>query len=86
MGCQIPGGQAIDSLNALIQLQKDQPAFLAGWQIGLHVFDLDTAGPGRPAVRYFGLEAFGKLAHLAGWTIAQTLDGPMHQVVSLKKA
>ncbi len=41
--------------------------------------------PGRPAVRYIGLEAFEKLAHLAGWTIGQTLDGPMHQVISLKK-
>jgi hypothetical protein len=187
----IAGGPAMDSLNALILLQKEQPGLLAGRVISLHVLDLDTEGPsfggralaalqepgapldglsvrfaaiqydwtdtsplqslvaqlepeaavagssegglfeyasdaaivanlqvlrtgtpadmrmvgpvvrdastldprlkgtehvpGRPAVRYIGLEAFGKLAHLAGWTIAQTLDGPMHQVVSLKK-
>jgi hypothetical protein len=41
--------------------------------------------PGRPAVRYIGLEAFQKLAGAAGWTIERSLDGPMHQVVSLKK-
>jgi hypothetical protein len=188
----IGGGPAMDSLNALILLQKEQPDLLAGRQIIIHVLDLDAEGPsfggraltalqaqgaplhgvtatfdairynwadtsplrklidqfeseavvagssegglfeyasddeivanlkvlhsgtpgdmvmvgpvvrdsstldprlrstehvpGRPAVRYIGLEAFGKLAHLAGWTIARTLDGPMHQVVSLKKA
>jgi hypothetical protein len=187
----IAGGPAVDSLNALILLQKEQPDLLAGRQITIHVLDLDPQGPhfggralvalqaqggplhgltaafdpihydwtdtsilrrlidqfesevivagssegglfeyasdeeivanlkalhagtpadmvmvgpvirnaqtldprlrgsehvpGRPAVRYIGLEAFGKLAHLAGWTIEQTLDGPMHQVVSLKK-
>jgi hypothetical protein len=182
----------MDSLNALILLQKEQPDLLAGRQISLHVLDLDTDGPlfgcralaalqgqgaplnslpvrfeaiqydwsdtaalqqlvdqlepgavvagssegglfeyasdveivanlqvmkagtpadmvmvgpvvrdsstldprlrstehvlSRPAIRYIGLEAFGNLTRQAGWTIAQTLDGPMHQVVSLKKA
>ncbi len=42
--------------------------------------------PGRPAIRYMGLAAFGKLARAAGWTIAQHRDGPMHQVVSLAQA
>ena len=41
---------------------------------------------GRPAIRFIGLEAFQKLAARAGWVIEQTLDGPMHQVVSLRKA
>jgi hypothetical protein len=188
----IAGGPAMDSLNALILLQKERPGLLAGRQISLHVLDLDSQGPsfggralaalqaqgapldglsirltairydwsevstlqeltgqleaeavvagssegglfeyatddeivtnlmalhtgtpadirmvgpvvrdsstldprlrgtehvpGRPAIRYIGLDAFGKLAQLAGWTIEQTLDGPMHQVVSLMKA
>ena len=42
--------------------------------------------PGRPAVRYIGLDAFQRLAAPAGWTIARHLDGPMHQVVALQKA
>lgn len=42
--------------------------------------------PGRPAIRFIGLETFGRLVHSAGWMIEQTLDGAMHQVVSLKKA
>jgi hypothetical protein len=186
----IAGGPAIDSLNALILLHKENPAQLAGRQIAIHVFDLDTAGPhfggralealqaegaplhglqasfdcipydwshpaqlherlsslrlydavaagssegglfeyaadedivanlfvlrnvtppdcvmvgpvvrnaqtlderlkiseqvvGRPAIRYIGLEAFQKLANQAGWSISRSLDGPMHQVVSL---
>ncbi len=41
--------------------------------------------PGRPAIRYIGLEAFGALARRAGWVIARSLDGPMHQVVELRK-
>jgi hypothetical protein len=40
---------------------------------------------GRPAIRYIGLDAFQQLAHAASWTIARSLDGPMHQVVSLNK-
>ena len=42
--------------------------------------------PGRPAVRFVGLDVFGRLAGAAGWTVARSLDGPMHQVVSLRKA
>ena len=41
--------------------------------------------PGRPGIRYVGLVAFEQLAQRAGWTIARSLDGPMHQVVMLKK-
>ncbi len=41
--------------------------------------------PGRPAVRFLGLEKFGALARDAGWTIDRSLDGPMHQVVRLGK-
>jgi hypothetical protein len=31
---------------------------------------------GRPAIRFIGLETFGKLIGNAGWTIARALDGP----------
>ena len=186
----IAGGPAMDSLNALILLHKENPAQLVGRTIAIHVFDLDEQGPhfgaraleallaegaplhglqasfdsipynwtqpavlqeqisrldlrnsvaagssegglfeyasdedivanllvlragaapdfvmvgpvvrsaqtlderlktsdqipGRPAIRYIGLEAFEKLANQAGWCIARSLDGPMHQVVSL---
>ena len=41
----IGGGPAMDSLNALILLQKEQPAQLAGREIGVHVLDLDAEGP-----------------------------------------
>jgi hypothetical protein len=44
------------------------------------------AAPNRPAVRYMGLQAFLSLATSAGWTISNTFDGPMHQVVSLRKS
>jgi hypothetical protein len=40
---------------------------------------------GQPAIRYIGLSAFETLAARSGWTIASHLDGPMHQVVTLKK-
>jgi hypothetical protein len=39
--------------------------------------------PNRPAIRYLGLERFGKLAAESGWKIAGHRDGPMHQVVRL---
>lgn len=42
--------------------------------------------PGRPAIRFIGLEAFGRLVRSAGWLIERSLDGPMHQAVSLQKA
>ncbi len=41
--------------------------------------------PGRPPVRYLGLAAFGDLACRSGWRITRCLDGPMHQVVCLRK-
>jgi hypothetical protein len=42
--------------------------------------------PGRPAVRYLGLRAMEMIASNTGWRVERTLDGPMHQVMSLKKA
>ncbi len=39
------GGAAIDSLNALILVQKERPDLLAGRQIYIHSLDMDTAGP-----------------------------------------
>lgn len=62
--------------------------------VGPVVRDASTLGPrlklmehvpGRPAIRFIGLEAFGRLVRSAGWLIERSLDGPMHQVVSLKK-
>jgi hypothetical protein len=41
----IGGGPAIDSLNALIVLSREEPALLAGRQITLRVLDLDQHGP-----------------------------------------
>jgi hypothetical protein len=40
---------------------------------------------GQPAIRYIGLTTFENLANRSGWTITRHLDGPMHQVVTLKK-
>ncbi len=42
----IGGGPAIDSLNALIVLQKQNPDLLARRAIFIHVLDLDKTGPG----------------------------------------
>ena len=42
----IGGGPAIDSLNALIILQKDRPGSLNGRRIFIHTLDLDNTGPG----------------------------------------
>jgi hypothetical protein len=39
--------------------------------------------PNRPAIRYLGLDRFGKLAEESSWKIAEHRDGPMHQVVRL---
>jgi hypothetical protein len=58
----IGGGTAIDSLNALILIHKEQPQWLDKRQVIVHVLDLDTAGPG------FGARA------LAAATAA---DGPL---------
>ena len=41
---------------------------------------------GQPAIRYIGLATFHDLTARSGWDIASHLDGPMHQVVTLKKA
>lgn len=41
----IGGGPAIDSLNALIILQKQKPGLLAGRAVFIHILDLDEAGP-----------------------------------------
>jgi hypothetical protein len=41
--------------------------------------------PGRPPIRYLGLTKFADLAARGGWQLATHLDGPMHQVVCLRK-
>jgi len=41
----IGGGPAMDSLNALILIQKGHPDWLGGRRICIHVLDLDGAGP-----------------------------------------
>jgi hypothetical protein len=41
----IAGGPASDSLNALIVLNKERPALLAGRAVHIHVLDPDAAGP-----------------------------------------
>jgi hypothetical protein len=51
----IGGGPAIDSLNALIVLQKERPGLLNRRQIFIHVLDLEDAGPN------FGLRAVTSL-------------------------
>ena len=60
----IAGGPAMDSLNALILLRKEQPNLLAGRGIGIDVLDLDEAGP-----------AFGKAALVALSQEGGPLDG-----------
>jgi hypothetical protein len=60
----IAGGPAIDSLNALIVLRREQPALLEGRHVEVRVLDVDTAGP------HFGARALaallGPTAPLAG--------------------
>jgi hypothetical protein len=41
----IGGGPAPDSLNTLLQLQKEQPELLAGRAMSIHVLDIDEVGP-----------------------------------------
>jgi hypothetical protein len=60
----IAGGPAMDSLNALILLRKEQPNLLAGRGIEIDVLDLDEAGP-----------AFGKAALVALSQDGGPLDG-----------
>ena len=59
----IGGGTAIDSLNALIVLQKEHPGLLAGRRILIHILDLDEAGPN------FGGQALASL---------RAENGPLH--------
>jgi hypothetical protein len=83
----IAGGTAIDSLNALILLQRDAPALLAR-PIQILVLDIDPAGP------IFGANAVGALTQggraLAGldlsfrhecydWNRTETLDDIVRQ-------
>ncbi|HMB25104.1 MAG: hypothetical protein ACM33V_04185 [Chloroflexota bacterium] len=41
----IGGGPAIDSMNALILLQKEEPELLSGRRVIIHSLDLDDVGP-----------------------------------------
>ena len=55
----IGGGPAIDSLNALIVLNKRQPGSLADQEVSIDVLDQDDAGPkfgGRPCRRFRAAE------------------------------
>jgi len=61
----IAGGTAIDSLNALILLQKESPHLLAGRRVSVTVLDGDHAGP------HFGERALGALL---------AAGGPLHGV------
>jgi hypothetical protein len=42
--------------------------------------------PGRPGIRFLGLDAFLPLARGAGWKVSRTLDSVAHHVVALVKA
>jgi hypothetical protein len=59
----IGGGPAIDSLDALILIQKEQPDLLAWRPVFVHILDLDEAGPnfGRRALA--ALQAEGRPLH-----------------------
>lgn len=63
----IGGGSALDSLNALLVLQKRQPALLLGRNIVVRVLDLDDAGPNFGARALAALQDAG--APLANLTI-----------------
>jgi hypothetical protein len=56
----IGGGPAIDSMNALILLQKEQPGLLSGRHIIIYSLDLDEAGPS------FGARALDALQEESG--------------------
>ena len=81
----------MDSLNALILIQKEQPGLLEGRRIYIHVLDLDAVGPS------FGSRALAALrsdgAPLCGLEI--TLDhivydwthpSDLHKIVSMFNA
>ena len=55
----IAGGPAIDSMNALIVLQKERPETLRGRRIGISVLDRDDAGPAFGAAALESLRASG---------------------------
>ncbi len=61
----IAGGPAMDSLNALIMMNRNRPGILAERAIGIDVLDLDEAGP-----------AFGESALAA---LSQP-NGPLHSL------
>jgi hypothetical protein len=52
----IAGGPTMDSLNALLVLNRDHPGALAGRRVLINVLDLDTAGPA------FGARALSSLS------------------------
>jgi hypothetical protein len=59
----IGGGPAMDSLNALILIQKEHPEWLAGRRVTIHVLDLDRAGPSFGARALAALQAPGAPLH-----------------------
>jgi hypothetical protein len=59
----IGGGPAMDSLNALILLQKEHPEWLSGRRISIHVLDLVEAGPAFGARAVTALLAEGAPLH-----------------------
>lgn len=64
----IAGGPAIDSLNALLLLQRDHTAALAGRSVQIDVLDLDADGPA------FGVRALAALS---------VPGGPLHGLPAL---
>lgn len=61
----IGGGPAIDSLNALLVIQKEHPGLLTGRRTFIHILDLDDAGPN------FGRRALTSL---------MAENGPLHNL------
>jgi len=59
----IGGGPAIDSLNALMVIQKNRPDLLAGRKIHIHGLDLDTFGPNFGARALTSLQAESSPLH-----------------------
>jgi len=78
----IAGGPAIDSLNALILLLRDQPLTLSERSIHVHVFDQDTSGPAfgaralkalmEPGAKLHGLDVTFRHVHY-DWRQTDTL-------------
>jgi len=59
----IAGGPAMDSLNALIVLQKENPHLLAGRAISIHVLDRERTGPAFGARALTALRGEGAPLH-----------------------